>query len=122
MASVSLVAEPPRSVLDGHSFLVLAVHPTLADLVVNHDGVDVTVSEHALERVEWHAAFGHIRSKRVAKRVGMHARRCCGLACLVANRYPGAVAEWLPESPAPQVDEDEVVRQRVGPLEAHVIA
>ncbi len=74
MASVRLVVEPPRSVLDGHSFLVLAVHPTLADLVVNHDGVHVTVSEHALEHVVWHAALGHICSKRMTKCMGMHAR------------------------------------------------
>src|ERR1700682_3325312 len=122
MASVSPVAEPPCSVLDGHCFLVLAVHATLADLVVDHHGVHVTVAQRALERVEWHAAFGHIRSKRVTERVGMHTRCSCGPARLIANRHPGAVTEWLPEPAAPQVYEDEVMRERVGPLEAHVIA
>src|SRR3977135_1891090 len=61
IASFNLAPESPRSVLDGHGFLVLTVHSTLADLVVDHHGVDVTMTEHPLKRVEWHATFGQIR-------------------------------------------------------------
>jgi hypothetical protein len=101
MASFNLAPESPRSVLDGHGFLVLTVHSTLADLVVDHHRVDVTMTEHPLKRVEWHATFGQIRGKRVSESVGMHARRSCGPARLIANRHPGAIAELVPEPSAP---------------------
>jgi hypothetical protein len=68
------VAETARSRLHGHGLLVLAVDTAVADLVVEHHRLHVAVAQHALEGVERHTAFSHVRRERVAEGVGVNTR------------------------------------------------
>src|SRR5262245_18575456 len=108
--------------LHGHCFLVFPIQPSVADLVVDHDGVHVAVAECVLKRIERHPALCHVGGKRMAKCVRMDARRAGGCARLLADGDPGAVAKRLAEASSTEVDEHHVMLECSRPFETEVIA